>query len=284
MHRFPYLTDFVNQIFSEEKKHWDYILIRPLLLVNYFFLRSISFPLKFVFHRFPLGFEGYLIDLSMSLGMKYLAKSEAAELMLRHVQIEPILYRFILGIDDHSTTNPARKLNGIDGDFGVESIRVWIHNNLTIGHDLLSYELIERFDKEDFLRRLPRLRQAIPADHEHFSKKVLEENRKHSWQILGPTNVVILIVTTITIFGDLNTTINALKSFDSDSILLWCLKKIYAGDTAAQTDLDFFMQEVSYRGHYNSSAFFSNPSQYLYYHIVFDEVAYDMLRNRPAAG
>jgi hypothetical protein len=60
------------------------------------------------------------------------------------------------------------------------------------------------------------------------------------------------------------------------------LKKIYAGDAAAQADLDFFMQEVSYRGHYNSSAFFSNPSQYLYYHIVFDEVAYDMLRNRPA--
>jgi hypothetical protein len=86
----------------------------------------------------------------------------------------------------------------------------------------------------------------------------------------------------ITLFGDLKTTIHALKSFDSDSILLWCLKKIYAGDAAAQADLDFFMQEVSYRGHYNSSAFFSNPSQYLYYHIVFDEVAYDMLRNRPA--
>jgi hypothetical protein len=44
------------------------------------------------------------------------------------------------------------------------------------------------------------------------------------------------------------------------------------------------MQEVSNRGHYNSSAFFSNPSQYLYYHIVFDEVCYDMLMNRPPLG
>jgi len=62
------------------------------------------------------------------------------------------------------------------------------------------------------------------------------------------------------------------------------MKHIYADDPQAKIDLDFFMQEVSNRGHYNSSAFFSNPSQYLYYHIVFDEVCYDMLMNRPPVG
>jgi len=240
------------------------------------------FPLKFVLHRVPLGFEGYVIDCCMALGVKYLAKTDAAELMLRHVQIEPLLYRYILGITDDLTPADRKKLNGIEGEFGVESIQTWVDNNLTIGHDLLSYELLERFEKQNFLDRLPHLRTTCPVSHEAFSKQVLEENRRHSWQLLGATNIVILIVTTITIFADLRTTINALKSFDSDSVLLWCMKKIYAGDTAAQADLDFFMQEVSYRGHYNSSAFFSNPSQYLYYHIVFDEVAYDMLRNRPA--
>ena len=218
----------------------------------------------------------------MAVGMKYLAKTDAAELMLRHVQIEPLLYRYILGIRGDEPDRDRKKLNGIEGEFGVEDIATWVRNNLTIGHDLLSYELIDRFERDDFLQRLPELRTSCPADHSIFSKQVLEANRKHSWQVLGATNVVILIVTMITLFGDLRTTIHALKSFDSDSILLWCLKKIYAGDAAAQADLDFFMQEVSYRGHYNSSAFFSNPSQYLYYHIVFDEVAYDMLRNRPA--
>ncbi len=28
----------------------------------------------------------------------------------------------------------------------------------------------------------------------------------------------------------------------------------------------------------------ANPSQYLYYHIVFDEVCYEMLMNRPPSG
>ena len=73
----------------------------------------------------------------------------------------------------------------------------------------------------------------------------------------------------------------ALNSFGSDSVLLWCMKQIYAENKQVQIDLDFFMQEVNNRGHYNSSAFFSNPSQYLYYHIVFDEVVYDMLMNQP---
>ncbi len=89
-----------------------------------------------------------------------------------------------------------------------------------------------------------------------------------------------LIVTTITLFGDLRTTIKALSSFTSDSVLLWALKQLYINDPEVQADLDFFMQEVSNRGHYHSSAFFSNPSQYLYYHIVFDEVVYELLRTR----
>ena len=88
-----------------------------------------------------------------------------------------------------------------------------------------------------------------------------------------------MIVVTITIFADLKTAINALNSFFSDSIVLWCMKHIYANDPAALIDLDFFSQEGTNRGHYNSSAFFSDPSRYLYYHIVFDEVVYDLLRN-----
>jgi hypothetical protein len=282
MHRFPYITEYVNDVFADEKKRLDFILLRPLLLVAYFFVRTISFPIKFVFHRNPYGFEFYLIDLFMSLGMKYLARYDAAELMLRHVQIEPLLYRFILTQEGQPQPKDERKLNGIFGDFGVEDLRTVTKNNLTVGHDLLSYELIDRFDKQSFLKNLAYIRSQKPEDHEALSKQALEENRKHSWQILGATNIVLLIVTTITIFGDLKTTINALNSFGSDSVLLWCLKQIYAGDYEVQIDLDFFMQEVSNRGHYNSSAFFSNPSQYLYYHIVFDEVAYELLRHRPA--
>ena len=159
-----------------------------------------------------------------------------------------------------------------------------VKNNMTIGHDLLSYELVDRFDKEIFLQNLDWIRTQPIGDHDAFSKNALEVNRKHSFQLLGMTNIVLLIVFTITIFGDLRTTMTALNSFGSDSILLWCLKQIYVDDRDAQITLDFFMQEVNNRGHYNSSAFFSNPNQYLYYHIVFDEVVYDMLRNRPALG
>jgi hypothetical protein len=88
MNQFPYINSYVNGIFAREKKRWDYILLRPVILFTYFFQRSISFPLKFIFHRFPLGFEAYAIDWCMTLGFKYLATQDAAELMLRHVQIE----------------------------------------------------------------------------------------------------------------------------------------------------------------------------------------------------
>ena len=282
MNQFPYINDYVNRVFAAEKHQWDFILLRPLLLVFYFVLRSVSFPLKFVVHRVPYGFESYLIDKSMALGMKYLARHDAAELLLRHVQIEPLLYRFILTQKGAAPPESPRKLNGIYGDFAVENLKTVVQNTMTVGHDLLSYEVVERFDKQTFLDNLDYIRTIKPEDHELLSKAALEENRKHSFQLLGATNIVMLIVTTITLFGDLQTTIKALNSFGSDSVLLWCLKKIYLGIPDVQIDLDFFMQEVNNRGHYNSSAFFSNPSQYLYYHIVFDEVAYELLRTRTA--
>lgn len=284
MQRFPYITDYMNEVFAKEKTHWDFILLRPLLIVFYFFLRFISFPIKFILRRNPLGFEGYLIDFWMAFGIKYLARHDAAEVFMRHVQIEPLLYRHMLSRHDAVSEDNQKKLNGIDGEFGVENTKTIVDNNLTIGHDLLSYELVDRFDKTVFLENLEYIRSIKPENHELFSKAVLEENRKHSFQLLGATNLVILIVTVITIFGDLKTTITALNSFGSDSVLLWCMKQIYAENRQVQIDLDFFMQEVSNRGHYNSSAFFSNPSQYLYYHIVFDEVVYDILMNQPAVS
>ena len=221
-----------------------------------------------------------MIDWWMSIGMKYLARHDAAELMLRHVQIEPLLYRYVLAAEDAAPPKDVRKLNGIDGDFAVEDLSQVTAHNMTIGHDLLSYELVDRFDKEVFLKNLDWIRQQKIEDHEQYSKEALEFNRKHSFQLLGVTNIVLLIVFTITVFGDLRTTMTALNSFGSDSILLWCLKLLYIDDREAQITLDFFMQEVNNRGHYNSSAFFSNPNQYLYYHIVFDEVVYDLLMNR----
>ncbi|PQO26583.1 hypothetical protein [Blastopirellula marina] len=281
MNQFPYITDYVNEIFAREKQRWDFKLLRPIIVFSYFFQRTLSFPLKFIFHRIPFGFEAYLIDWWMTWGLKYMATYDAAELLMRHVQIEPLLYRHILGPHSIKPDDAERRLNGIDGDFSLESIDVALANRMTVGHDLLSYEVVDRFDRDSFLANIDKIRAAKPEDHSQFSKEVLEINKKHSWQLLGPTNIVLLIVTTITFFGDLHTTITALNSFGSDSLLLWCMKQIYAGDQRAQIDLDFFMQEVSNRGHYNSSAFFSNPSQYLYYHIVFDEVCYDMLMNRP---
>lgn len=284
MKRFPYITDYINELFAEEKRRWDYIFVRPIIIFFYFFLRCLLFPIKFIIHRFSYGCEGFMIDWFLSFGMKYLARHDAAELLIRHVQIEPLLYRhFLHSHPPHPDLEVNRKFNGIDGDFNVERIKDVYWNNLTIGHDQLSYEIIDRFDKQIFLDNLDNIRKCVPDDHSVFSKAALEENKKHSFQLLGATNVVLLIVVTITIFADLKTAMKALNSFGSDSIVLWCMKKIYINDPSANIDLDFFMQVSANRGHYNSSAFFSNPSEYLYYHIVFDEVVYDMLRNRPAS-
>jgi len=203
MNQFPYINPYVNEVFAHEKQRWDYILLRPVIIFSYFFQRTITFPLKFVLHRIPFGFEAYAIDWWMTWGLKYLATHEAAELMMRHVQIEPLLYRHILGPYEASPADTSRRLNGIDGDFSVESIDVALQNRLTVGHDLLSYEVVDRFDREKFLANLATIRASRPENHEQLSKAVLDENRKYSYQLLGPTNIVLLIVTTITLFGDL---------------------------------------------------------------------------------
>ena len=281
MKQFPYMTDYVNEAFAKEKVRFDYIFLRPILLVLYFFLRSIAFPLKFVFHRKPLGFEGYCIDAVLAFGLKRFASYDAVELLVRHVQIEPILYRFLLTghkFEDDEIINT--KLNGIHGDFGIDSLEHIVRNNMTIGHDELSYELGDKFERDTFLAHLDQIRRSKPLKHEDLSKQILEVNKEHSLGWFGATNVVMFIVFTITIFADLRTTVKALNSFDSDSIALWALMHIYENDPDVRIDLEFYMQVYSNRSHYNSSAFFSDPSQYLAYHIVFDEFAYHCLQNR----
>jgi hypothetical protein len=283
MQYFPYVTDYVNRLFDKEKKRFDYQFIRPLLTITHFFLRIILVPFKFVFHRRVWGFERPLIDRVMAFGIKYLATREALELLIRHVQIEPVLYRYLLSGTPERRAGTGELLKGIDGDFSVNSIEDIVRHGLTICHDDLSYEVFERFDKQAFLRNLDFYRNTCPEDIELFGRGVLELNRKHSWQVFGATNVVIIVVFTITIFADFHTSIRALNSFDSDSLLLWCLKHICADDKQAMIDLDFYLQTSSNRGHYNSDAFRSDPNQYLYYHIAFDEFAYELLRrDRPA--
>jgi hypothetical protein len=284
MQSFPYVTDYVNKIFDKEKARFDYKFIRPLITIPFFFLRIVIVPIKFLFHRRAWGFEQRLIDGVLTFGIKYLATHEALELLIRHVQIEPLLYRYLLsGTPERMDGRSGEILKGIDGDFSVNSIQDILTHGLTICHDDLSYEVFERFDKQAFLDNLNYYRNSRPEDIAQFGNRVLEQNRKHSWQIFGATNVVIIVVLTITIFADFHTSIRALNSFDSDSLLLWCLKNIYAEDRRAMIDLDFYLQSYSNRSHYNSDAFRSDPNQYLYYHIAFDEFAYDLLRkNREA--
>lgn len=281
MKSFPYSTDYINEIFTKEEKRLDYIFLRPLLLVSYFFIRTVSFPIKFLIHRTPYGFEGRCIDAVLAFGMKYLASRDAVELMVRHVQIEPLLYRHLLSTGESEVPAEKRKFNGIDGDFNVDSLSEMIRNNLTIGHDELSYEIIERFDRREFLDNMDVLRRRVPGDHTLFSKAAMESTRESSLQWIGCTNVVIFIVISITIFADLRTAVKALNSFGSDSLLLWALKNLYAHDPIVTTDLDFYIPDESNRGHFNSSVFFSNPSMYLQNHIAFDEFAYHILRERP---
>lgn len=282
MQRFPYITDYVNEVFDGEQTRLDYRFVRPVLVVLYFFLRLVLVPLKFLFHRNAWGFEKKCIDSVLAFGIKHLASREALELLIRHVQIEPLLYRYLLsGTPERRAGESREMLRGIDGDFSVDSIQDVVAHGLTICHDDLSYEIIERFDKNSFLNNLDFYRSSRPEDIEQFSNQILEQNRRHSWQIFGCTNVVIFIVITITIFGDLRTLVRALNSFDSDSLLLWCLKHICAENKQAMIDLDFYLQTSSNRSHYNSSPFLSDPNQYLYYHIAFDEFAYELLRNNP---
>lgn len=283
MKSFPYSTDYINEVFTKEEQRLDYIFLRPLLLVLYFFLRTILFPLKYLVHRKPYGFEGRCIDAALAFGMKYLASYDAVELMVRHVQIEPLLYRHLLFNPEQKESKPAPegKFNGIDGDYNLDSLSEMIRNNLTIGHDELSYEVIERFERADFLKNINEHRKRTPEDHALFSKAAMESTKHSSLQWIGCTNVVIFIVITITLFADLRTAVKALNSFGSDSLLLWAMKNLYANDKIVSTDLDFYIPDDSNRGHFNSSVFFSNPCLYLQNHIAFDEYAYHILRSRP---
>lgn len=278
--KFPYITDYVNELFHKEKERFDFRFIRPLFTISFFFVRILLVPLKFLFHRRAWGYERRLIDWFIALGIKYLASREALELLIRHAQIEPVLYRYLLSGTPERRSGTGKPLQGIDGDFHVNSIEDIVRHGLTICHDDLSYEVFERFDKDAFLENIEFYRRSHPEDIEQFGRGVLELNRKHSLQLFGVTNVVIVVVFTITLFADFHTSIRALNSFDSDSLLLWCLKHICADDRDAMIDLDFYLQSHSNRGHYNSDAFRSDPNEYLYYHIAFDEFAYDLLRRR----
>lgn len=287
MDQFPYITEYINDLFRKEKARLDYRILRPILLVMYFFLRTIVFPIKFVLHRRPWGFEATVIDAVLAFGLKYLASEDAAELLIRHVQIEPLIYRHIVAYADAGeepdSPYPAGPMSGIDGSFDIDSLKEMIRNHMTVSHDELAYEIGDRFDRQRFLDSLEEIKARQLDDHDAYGKGVLDINRKHSIGVLGATNVVMMIVIMITIFGDLRTSVKALNSFDSDSIVLWAMKHIYRHDPDVMTDLDFYMQVYSNRSHYNSSVFFSDPSQYLYYHIVFDEFVYETLRTRPPA-
>ena len=96
MNKFPYIPQPMNELFAREKSRIDFLFLRPLLLVFYFILRVVIFPIKFLIHRRPYGFEGKCIDGFLAFGLKYLASHEAAELLIRHIQIEPLIYRFLL--------------------------------------------------------------------------------------------------------------------------------------------------------------------------------------------
>lgn len=283
MQRFPYITDYVNEIFAKEKGRFDYLFIRPILNISLFSLRIILVPVKFLLHRRVWGFERRLIDSIIAFGIKYLASSEALELLMRHVQIEPLLYRYLLSGTPARREKSGELLKGIDGDFSVNSIEDIVQHGLTICHDDLSYEVFERFDKHAFLDNLAFYRNSRPEDIAQFGTQVLDLNRKHSLQIFGPTNLVISIVFTITVFADFHTAVRALNSFDSDAVVLWCIKHICAEDRQAMIDLDFYIQTYSNRSHYMNDAFRSHPNEYLHSHIAFDEFAYELLRKNQQA-
>ena len=283
MQSFPYITDYVNELFDKEKERFDYKFIRPIFTISFFFLRIVLVPLKFLFHRSAWGFEKRIIDSILAFGIQYFASREALELLIRHVQIEPLLYRYLLSGTPERREGTGEKLKGIDGDFSVNSVQDIVAHGLTICHDDLSYEIFQRFDKRAFLDHLDFYRNSRPEDIAQFGNKVLEQNRQHSWQIFGATNVVVIVVITITLFADFHTAIRALNSFDSDSLLLWCLKHICAEDRQAMIDLDFYLQTDTNRSHYTNDAFRSDPNQYLYYHIAFDEFAYELLRKNQRA-
>ena len=70
MQSFPYLTDYINELFSKEKARFDYKIIRPFITIPYFFIRIVLVPLKFLFHRKAWGFEKKMIDAVLAFGIK----------------------------------------------------------------------------------------------------------------------------------------------------------------------------------------------------------------------
>ena len=131
MQSFPYITDYINEIFDKEKARFDYRFIRPLITIPFFFLRIVLVPLKFLLHRRAWGFEEKLIDGALAFGIKYLASREALELLIRHVQIEPLLYRYLLsGTPERMDGRTGEMLKGIDGDFSVSSIQDILNHGL----------------------------------------------------------------------------------------------------------------------------------------------------------
>src|SRR5215211_615807 len=171
MQSFPYITDYINEMFDKEKARLDYRFVRPILTISYFFLRLVLVPLKFLFHRRAWGFEKRLIDGVLAFGIKYFASYEALELLIRHVQIEPLLYRYLLsGTPARLAGKSGEKLKGIDGDFTVNSIQDILDHGLTICHDDLSYEVFQRFDKHAFLDNLDVYRSTCPEDLAQFGR------------------------------------------------------------------------------------------------------------------
>ena len=175
---FPYITDYINEIFDKEKRRFDYRFIRPLFTISFFFVRIVLVPIKFVFHRRAWGYESKLIDSILAFGIKYLASREALQLLIRHVQIEPLLYRYLLSGTPERQDRTAEILKGIDGDFTINSIQDVLDHGLTICHDDLSYEIFERFDKKAFLENIDFYRNSAPEDIEQFGKKDFRRERQ----------------------------------------------------------------------------------------------------------
>ena len=62
----------------------------------------------------------------LAFGLKYFASHEAAEVLIRHIQIEPLLYRFLLHDDKakqgEGDKDNERKETGWSGNSGREEV------------------------------------------------------------------------------------------------------------------------------------------------------------------
>ena len=113
MQSFPYITEYVNEIFDKEKARLDYRFLRPILNIVLFLLRLVLVPIKFVLHRRTWGFEKLVIDAILAYGIRRFASHDALELLVRHVQIEPTLYRYLLsGTPEGALREDGRETEG----------------------------------------------------------------------------------------------------------------------------------------------------------------------------